>query len=69
MQPVSSPRISARMSVNQTVSLYPATITIFAHAGIDTCCGGSLPIEEAAKRHGIELRALLSSLETAAGTR
>jgi iron-sulfur cluster repair protein YtfE (RIC family) len=56
------------MSVNEAVRLYPATVAVFARAGIDACCGGSLPIEEAATRHGIELRALLAALETAAGS-
>jgi iron-sulfur cluster repair protein YtfE (RIC family) len=68
MQHTATPRIDARMTVNETVQRYPATLAIFADAGIDTCCGGSLPIEEAARRHGIELRTLLTSLETVAGT-
>jgi iron-sulfur cluster repair protein YtfE (RIC family) len=69
MQPIATPRISGRMSVNEVVRRFPATIPVFATSGIDTCCGGSLPVEEAARRHGIELGVLLSTLDTAAGTR
>jgi iron-sulfur cluster repair protein YtfE (RIC family) len=61
------PQIHARMTVNETVRANPATLAVFAQAGIDTCCGGALPVEEAARRHGIELDALLRALTAAAG--
>jgi iron-sulfur cluster repair protein YtfE (RIC family) len=66
MQGAAKPLIDSQRTVNETVRLFPATIGVFARAGIDTCCGGGLSVEEAARRHRLDLGALTSELERAA---
>lgn len=54
--------IAPTNTVNETIVHYPATVTVFKEVGIDSCCGGSLSIAEAAKRHGVELSWLIAAL-------
>lgn len=61
--------IDARSTVNDIVARYPSTLPVFNAFGIDTCCGGALPVSEAASRHGIPLNALRSALESAVDAR
>ncbi|MBX6332706.1 MAG: DUF542 domain-containing protein [Gemmatimonadaceae bacterium] len=49
-------------TVNETVARYPATAAVFNRFGIDTCCGGGVPIALAAAREGIDSGALLAAL-------
>ena len=44
---------------------FPETLPVLARYGIDLCCGGRLTLEEATRRHGIELEALLADLTQA----
>lgn len=39
---------------------------VFRRFGLDTCCGGELPLATAAEHHGVELDRLLGALERAA---
>ena len=57
--------IDASSTVNDIVARYPSTLAVFNAFGIDTCCGGALPVSEAAARHKIPLNALRSALESA----
>jgi iron-sulfur cluster repair protein YtfE (RIC family) len=59
--------IDARSTVNDIVARYPSTLAVFNAFGIDSCCGGALPMSEAASRHGIPLNVLRSALESAIG--
>lgn len=59
--------ISPAMTVNDAILQHPRTVTVFEAYGIDSCCGGALPIEEVAKRHGLDLDALMAELGEAAG--
>jgi len=43
----------------------PATIRVFQKHRIDFCCGGKIPLAEAAAQHGLDADALLSDLEAA----
>jgi iron-sulfur cluster repair protein YtfE (RIC family) len=52
----------AALTVNETVRLFPGTVAVFSRHGIDSCCGGALPVAEAAARHGIDLEQLLKEL-------
>ncbi len=49
-----SVRILKSMTVNQVIMQYPALIPVFNEFNIDSCCGGSDTIEEAAKKNGID---------------
>ena len=62
--------ISKQMIVNDAIKLYPDTIGVFSKFHIDSCCGGAVSIEEAAKRDKADLDALLKKLnEVTSGTR
>lgn len=50
------------LTVNDAIRLYPETVTVFNDFGIDACCGGAVPIAEAARRDGADLEALLAAL-------
>lgn len=63
-------KISKQMIVNDAIKLYPDTIGVFSKFHIDSCCGGAVSIEEAAKRDKADLDALLKKLnEVTSGTR
>jgi regulator of cell morphogenesis and NO signaling len=53
------------LTVNETIQRFPKTVAVFGAHGIDSCCGGALPVAEAAARHGIPLPELLKALESA----
>jgi regulator of cell morphogenesis and NO signaling len=59
--------IDPRSTVNDIITRYPSTLAVFNAYGIDACCGGALPVAEAAARHKIPLNALRSALESAIG--
>jgi regulator of cell morphogenesis and NO signaling len=51
--------------VNETIRRFPATVAIFNAFGIDACCGGSVPLAEAARRDGTDPDALVEALREA----
>ena len=53
------------MTVNEVIRRYPATVALFSRWGIDSCCGGGLPVGEAAQRHGVDLATVAAELELA----
>lgn len=53
------------MTINEIVVLYPQTISVFNRLGMDTCCGGGVALNEAARRDGLDLDALLGALRDA----
>ena len=57
--------VSAAMHVNEVVRLFPATVQVFNDFGIDACCGGAAPVDEAAVRDGADPVALLDALNHA----
>ena len=50
------------MTVNETIQRFPGTVAVFQAHGIDACCGGTLPVAEAAARHTIPPPELLKAL-------
>lgn len=52
--------------VNDCIKMYPKTIGIFTQFKIDSCCGGAVSIEAAAKRDGAPLEELMNALNEAA---
>lgn len=50
------------LTVNGVVQQYPATLEVFRRHGIDSCCGGALPVSEAAQRHGVDADELWAEL-------
>ncbi len=59
-------KITKEITVNDCIRLYPRTIGVFTRFKIDSCCGGAVSIEDAAKRDGAPLEELLAALDTAA---
>ena len=57
--------LDLQRTVNEVVRRYPATLSIFNSLGIDSCCGGALPLATVAERHHIALDVLRSALEQA----
>jgi iron-sulfur cluster repair protein YtfE (RIC family) len=54
--------IDACASLNAIVARYPRTLPVMQRFGLDTCCGGSLPLGTAAAHHKIDLGQLLAAL-------
>ena len=54
-------------TVNALLAAHPETVADFNAFGIDACCGGAAPIDEAARRDGADPRALIESLVEAIG--
>ena len=50
------------LSVNAIVARWPQTIPVFNQFGIDSCCGGGAPLDEAARRDGADAEALYAAL-------
>ncbi len=59
-------KVTKELVVNDCIKLYPNTIGVFTKFNIDSCCGGAVSIEEAARRDGAELEALMTELNKAA---
>ena len=61
----SSAEITADMTVNEIIAQHPETVAVFSRLGIDSCCGGALPLAEVARKHRFDFIALLAELEQA----
>ena len=52
-------------SVNDLLRDHPSSIVALNALGIDTCCGGDLPLPEAARHAGVSFDKLVSDIEDA----
>ena len=52
--------------VEDVITRHPSTRMIFDHYGIDSCCGGTESVTEAATRSGMNAELLCASLRAAA---
>ena len=57
--------IDAQTTVNALLIQHPSTITVLNELGIDACCGGASTLEEVAANDGLDLQALLATLQQA----
>ena len=62
---MTTPEITLDMTVNSIVQESPETLPVFQSYGIDTCCGGGLPVREVVVRHKLDSAALLKDLQYA----
>jgi regulator of cell morphogenesis and NO signaling len=53
-------------TVHDLIKHHPATQAVFQRFGVDTCCGGAVSVEAAARRDGIDAHRLCSELRAAA---
>lgn len=58
-------QLDASLTINEIVARYPETIAVFNRFGMDTCCGGGVPVEEAARRDSLDLGQILAALRDA----
>jgi iron-sulfur cluster repair protein YtfE (RIC family) len=58
--------VDPNLTINTVVQRYPDALGVFNARGLDTCCGGGLPVAEAARRHGLDLQELLAAVEQVA---
>lgn len=54
--------ITKDLIINDCIKKYPDTIGVFNKFNIDSCCGGAVSLEEAAKRDKANLEELLKVL-------
>lgn len=52
-------------TLNAIVARHPAALAVFQRFGLDTCCGGSLPLAIAAEHHALDLGTVLAALALA----
>jgi regulator of cell morphogenesis and NO signaling len=56
------PAIPPDTTVNDLIRIFPGTVEVFNDFGIDACCGGAVPVREAAARDGADVALLLAEL-------
>lgn len=60
--------LDVTITINELLRLMPESGAVLGRLGVDTCCGGSLTLTEAATSAGIPLAALRDALlDSAAG--
>lgn len=63
--PTTETLLDCNLSVNETIARHPETIAVFNAHGIDSCCGGAVSVEEAARRDQADTTALCAALNEA----
>lgn len=61
--PATGPTFAPSATVNEILAQCPAAVSVFNAFGIDACCGGDAPLDEAARRDGVDLNTLVAALE------
>ncbi len=59
------PLIDPATPLNELIEHAPRLLPVLHRFGLDACCGGALPLEEAARRHGLVVTDLLGALDEA----
>ncbi|MEZ0348301.1 MAG: DUF542 domain-containing protein [Thermus sp.] len=54
--------ITLTIPVNEILQRYPEAVRLLSGLGLDTCCGGAEPLEEAAKQAGRDPKEVLQAL-------
>lgn len=62
-------RLDPALTINEIVARHPETIPVFNRFGLDTCCGGGVCVNDAARRDGIEPDAVITALNDAIAAR
>lgn len=60
--------ITQHQTVNEILAAIPEASGVLLELGIDTCCGGSMPVGEAAADAGVDFERVKAELEIAART-
>ena len=59
-------RITADWTVNDVLRRFPEAAPVLNRFGIDTCCGGSMPVRDAARAADVDVCELVAALGFAA---
>jgi regulator of cell morphogenesis and NO signaling len=62
-------RLDPTRTINQIVAEHPETMAVFNRFGLDTCCGGGVCVDEAARRDGIDPAQVIAALNDALAAR
>ena len=54
--------ITIEDTLNTIVARYPQTLPVLQRLGLDTCCGGALPLGTAAQHHGLDPAVVMAAL-------
>ena len=52
-------------TLNMIVARYPQALPVLQGFGLDTCCGGALPLSTAIEHHGLDLEEVRAALQRA----
>ena len=63
-QAMPSPSLNTAATINEILAEHPAAVSVFNALGIDACCGGDASLDEAARRDGASLEALIAALDS-----
>ena len=63
------PPIDPSLSVNEVLRRWPSAVSVLNAFGIDTCCGGTLPLATAALHAGIPVGEVIAAIGVAATRR
>ena len=55
--------VDTAATVNEILLQHPAAVSVFNAFGIDACCGGHASLDEAARRDGADIDALIPALD------
>lgn len=58
--------IDERETINELVAREPRVLPALRLLGMDTCCGGALPLATAVEHHGLDLAVVKETLRRAA---
>lgn len=61
-----APPVTPEITVNELLAARPEASGLLLELGVDTCCGGSLPLGEAAADAGVDFDRIVALLETEA---
>ena len=56
--------IEKKLTIGEIARKLPSAVRFFEKAGIDYCCGGQVPIEEACRNQGLDVATVIAALET-----
>ncbi|MFI5230583.1 MAG: DUF542 domain-containing protein [Gemmatimonadales bacterium] len=62
-------QLDPTLAINEIVAAYPETIAVFNRFGFDTCCGGRVRVDEAARRDGVDVNEVVAALNQALARR
>jgi iron-sulfur cluster repair protein YtfE (RIC family) len=57
------------LTVKEIAATHPQTVAVFRRFGFDTCCGGGVRVDEAARRDGVDVNDVYAALNAALAPR